>query len=143
MAKKERKKERKGRRRQGKASRIWQKTTPRTWLIISLGLIRGAPTIGFENNQNKDSERLHILIALTVWVIWKSRNKSLIDNQEVTPYETAETLKNIITNLVRKSWNATKFMESRAREICQRKLRTLWADKQFADLTTCPKVDFT
>ena len=126
-------------------SRIWRKTTPRTWPIISLGLIRGAPAIGFENDQNKDSERLRILIALSVWAIWKSRNKSSINDQEVTPYETAETLKNIITDLVRKSWNATKFMESGARKIRQRKLRTLWADKQFAnfDHIQGPKVDFT
>ena len=93
-------------------SRIWRKTTPRTWPIISLGLIRGAPAIGFENDQNKDSERLRILIALSVWAIWKSRNKSSINDQVVTPYETAETLKNVITDLVRKSWNATNLWKA-------------------------------
>ena len=127
------------------ARKIWRKITPRNWPNIALGLIRGIPAFRFENDLNKDSERLRILITLTVWAIWKSRNKSSINNQDVSLNETAETLRNIITDLVRKSWNATKFMESRERKIRQHKLKTLWADKQFADFdhTQGPTVDFT
>ena len=126
------------------ARNIWRKTTPRSWPNLSLGLIRGTPAIGFENDPNKDSERLRILISLPVWAIWKSRNKSSINNQDVSPNEMAETLRNIISDLVRKSWNANKFMENRARKIRQRKLRILWADIQFADFdhTQGPTVDF-
>ena len=121
------------------------KTTPRNWPNISIGLIRGAATIAFENDQNKDSERIRILISLTVWAIWKSRNKSLVNEQDVSPNETKESLKEIITDLVRKSWNATRFMESGARKNRQRKLRALWADKHFADFdhTEGPTVDFS
>ena len=98
------------------ARKIWRKTTTRNWPNTSLGLIRGIPAFGFENDPNKDSERLRILVTLTVWAIWKSRNKSSINDQDISPNETAETLRNSITDLVRKSWNATKFMESRARK---------------------------
>ena len=65
------------------AGKIWQKSTPRNWLNISIGLIRGMSAIGFENDQGKDAERLCILITLAVWAIWKSRNKSLINDQDV------------------------------------------------------------
>ena len=127
------------------ARNIWSKTTCRSWPNISLGLIRGTPAIRFENDSNKDSERIRILITLTVWTIWKSRNKSSINDQDVSPYETAENLRNIISDLVRKSWNATKFMEVKARKIQQQKLRTLWADKQFTNFNHIqgPTVDFT
>ena len=82
---------------------------------------------------------------MTVWAIWKSRNKNSISDQEVTPHETRETLKGTITDLIRKSWNTTRFMESGEKKTRQRILRTLWADKRFADfdLTEGPKVDFT
>src|SRR5882757_8688665 len=92
-----------------------------------------------------DSERLRILISLTTWAIWKSRNKSTMNNQEITTIEARETLKNLIADLVRKSWNATKFMEEGRRLERQRELRALWADKRLTDLglKTGPTVDFT
>ena len=67
------------------ARNIWQKSTERPWSDISIGLIRGAPAVTFENDHTKDSERLHILISMTVWAIWKSRNKNTINNQDVAP----------------------------------------------------------
>jgi len=53
---------------------IWRKTTPREWLALSLGLIRGSAVITFNDDCNSDSERLWILISMTLWAIWKSRN---------------------------------------------------------------------
>jgi hypothetical protein len=68
-----------------------------------------------------------------------------MNDQEVAAAETGEALKDLITDLVRKSWNATRFMEGGKRLIRQRELRTLWADKRFAefDLKIGPTVDFT
>jgi len=62
---------------------IWRKTTPRNWPAISLGLIRGSAVITFNNDCNSDSERLWILISMTIWAICKSRNKNTINNQDV------------------------------------------------------------
>ena len=127
------------------AKRAWNKSMDREWLIITMGLIKGAPTLAYEHDFNKDSERLRILISLTTWAIWKSRNKSTMNNQEITTIEARETLKNLIADLVRKSWNATKFMEEGRRLERQRELRALWADKRLTDLglKTGPTVDFT
>src|SRR5258708_6099165 len=53
-----------------------KKTMTRAWPNTLLGLIRGAAAISFENDHSKDSERLRILISMTIWAIWKSRNKN-------------------------------------------------------------------
>ena len=71
---------------------------------------RGAATLSFENDcsRSKDSERLRILVSITIWTIWKSRHKSSINSQDVASNETTEVL---LSDRVRKSWNATRFME--------------------------------
>ena len=126
------------------AESVWNKYTEREWPNVSLGLIRGAAAIPFED-YSKDSERLRILVSVTIWAIWKSRNKNSINDQEVAAVEARETLKALISDLVRKSWNATRFMEGGRRLVRHRELRTLWADKRFADfdLKTGSTVDFT
>ena len=92
------------------AQTIWRKTTDRQWPNISLGLIRGVAALSFENDLSKDSKRLCILISMTVWAIWKSRNKNSINNQDISQAETREALKEQISNMVRKGWNTTRFM---------------------------------
>ena len=87
----------------------------------------GSPHI--RRRPQQDSERLRILITITIRAIWKTRNKISINNQDVHPGETREMLKDLIRGLVR-SWNATRFMEGDWRLIRQRELRTLWADKR-------------
>jgi len=59
----------------------WQKTTNRPWPLISLGLIKGATALVFNDDYNRDSERLRILIFMTTWAIWKSRNKNAISTE--------------------------------------------------------------
>ena len=68
-----------------------------------------------------------------------------MNDQEVTTIEARETLKNLISDLVRRSWNATRYMEGGRRSIRQSELWSLWADKRLADLDlkTGPTVDFT
>ena len=124
---------------------IWRKTTDRNWSEITTGLIRGAPALYFEHDYTKDSERLRILITMTIWAIWKTRNKCAINNQDITPTETGEALKELLSDLVRKSWNATRFMEGGRRLDRQHDLCTLWADKQLVDfdLKTGPTVNFS
>jgi len=46
--------------------KIWQKCTPRPWPPLSIGLIRGSPALSFENDFNKDSERLQTLVSMTI-----------------------------------------------------------------------------
>ena len=89
----------------------------RPWPNISLGLIGGAAALSFERDYRKDSERLRILISMTIWAIWKPRNKYSINDQDVASIEIGETLKELIRELVRKSRNATRLMEGGRREI--------------------------
>jgi len=44
-------------------------TTSRTWPNISTGLIKGITALSFEDDLSKDSERLRILISMTIWAI--------------------------------------------------------------------------
>jgi len=123
----------------------WQKTTDRNWPNITAGLIRGVPALSFKHDFSKDAERLRILITVTIWAIWKSRNKSAITNQDVAPSETSEILKELISDIVRKNWNVMHFMEGIRRSDRQHELCALWANKRLVDfnLKTGPNVDFS
>ena len=127
--------------------KIQQKSTPRPCPILSIGLIRGSPALSFGNDFKKDSERLRILLSMTIWAIRKSRDNNTILNQDVTRSETRETLKELLQDLIRKSWNATRFMEGGRKTTRQRELRTRWADKSCAvfdsGLKTGLTVDFS
>ena len=81
---------------------------------------------------------------MTVWAIWKSRNKYSINDQYVAPIETGETLKVLIQEQVRKSWNATHLMKSDRRMNSQGALRTPCAKDRPAnsDLKPGPIVEF-
>ena len=124
---------------------IWGKTTSRTWPNMTTDLIRGITALSFIDDFTKDSERLRILVSMTIWAIWKSRNKNTIQNQVVTPNETRETLKELIRDIIRKSWNSTRLMEGRERLTRQRAIKALWAEGRFADFDpkTGPTVDLT
>lgn len=95
------------------AERIWHKTTDRDWPPITVGLIRGSAALTFEHDAGKDSERLRILISMTTWAIWKSKIKASINDLDASPHETSQLLKELITSLVRTSWNTTSFMEDK------------------------------
>jgi len=124
---------------------LWHKSSTRDWPDINLGLIRGTAALTFEHDMNKDSERLRILISLTVWAIWKSKIKISIQNQNVTPNETTQILKGLLTDLLTKSWNATRFMEEDRKLKKQKKLRKLWAEKKLSkfDPLAGPQINFT
>ena len=125
--------------------RIWRKSTDRDWPDISLGLIRGVGALTFEGDYNKDSERLRILISMTIWAIWKSKIKNSINSQDVAPNETSGVLKGLIADLIIKSWNATRFKEGGRRESQRRDIRKLWSDERLTnfDLKTGPTIDFS
>jgi len=82
---------------------------------------------------------------MTVWAIWKSKIKISIQNQDVTPNETTQILKGLLTDLVTKSWNATRFMEEGKRRRKQKKLRRLWAEEKLTkfDPLAGPQINFT
>ncbi len=125
--------------------KTWQKTSDIEWPPITLGLIRGSAALTFEKDFNKDSERLHILISMTTWAIWKSKIKNSINDQDVTTQETTQTLKGQISDLVRKSWNATRFMTEEMKANQQSDLRKLWAEGSLTNFgpRSGPIVDFT
>jgi hypothetical protein len=115
------------------------------WPDVTLGLIRGVAAISLEGDKNKDSERLRILISMTIWAIWKSKIKKSINNQDVAPNEMTQTLKETLSDVTRNSWNATRTMEGSSKVIRQRELRKLWADKRMTefDLVSGPHINFT
>ena len=90
---------------------VVSQASARAWPDISAGLIRGAVAVSFKHDHNRDPERLRILIFMTLWAIWKSRNKNSIRNQDAAANETREVLKHLLSDMVRKSWNATHFIE--------------------------------
>ena len=49
--------------------KFWRKTTDRDWPIITMGLIRGAAALSFEQDTSKDLVRLRTLISMTIWAI--------------------------------------------------------------------------
>jgi len=82
---------------------------------------------------------------MAIWAIGKSRNKTAITNQDVSPNETAETLKGRIQAQVRKSWNATRFLEGKRKLAQQRIIQALWVDGKLTDFRpkSGPVVDFS
>ena len=82
---------------------------------------------------------------MTIWAIWKSKIKNSINDQDVTIHETSQVLKELISDLIRNSWNATLFMAEEMKENRQRDLQKLWADGRLTDFghRMGPKVVFT
>jgi hypothetical protein len=82
---------------------------------------------------------------MTIWAIWKSRNKNAINNQDIAAEETKAELERLIKDLITKSWNASRFMEGGRRLKRQRALKTIWSEKRFVDFDpkTGPTVDFS
>jgi len=70
---------------------------------------------------------------MMIWTIWKSRNKSTILDQDVTPKETRATLIELIKDLIRKRWITTRFLEEGERITCQCEIWKIWVDKKFAN----------
>jgi len=96
-----------------------------------MGLIRGSPALSFENDYNKDAERLRTLISMTRWSIWKSRNKSTILDQDVTPNETRETLKELIKD---ERDGTLHVLEEGERMTRQREIRKIWDGQEICRL---------
>ena len=63
----------------------------------------------------------------------------------MTPNETTQLLKDLITDLIRRSWNETRFMDDDRKVIRQRKIRQLWAEDRLTkfDPKAGPTVNFT
>ena len=127
------------------AKYIWRKATDRQWPAITTGMVRGANALSFKDDLTKDSERLRILISVTIWSIWKSRNENSINNRDVTPNKTTGTLRELIRELIRKSWNSIRFMEGGIRLRRQRAIKVLWAEGRLTnfDPKTGSLVDLT
>lgn len=85
------------------ARNIWEKSTDGPWPTITTGLIRGTTALSFKDDLAKDSERLRILLSMTFWSIWKSRNENTINDRDVTPSETTGNLKEMIKDRIRKA----------------------------------------
>jgi hypothetical protein len=66
---------------------------------------------------------------MTIWAIWKSKLKISINDQGVAPNETTQILKESLSELARKSWDATRLMKGSKKENKQRALKKLWAEK--------------
>ena len=74
-------------------------------------------------------------LSLSTSVGLNRHNKSteVVRKTHQQPNETRETLKELIKDLIRKRWNATRLLEEGERITRQREIRKIWADKKFAD----------
>ena len=77
--------------------------------------------------------------------IWKSRNNNSINDQDVASCEAKETLKGLIQEMIRTSWNAMHLLEGSKRRITQHTLQLLWAQGNLAHFHPMkdPTTDFT
>jgi len=102
---------------------IWGKTTSRTLPDMTTDLIRGITALSFKDDLTRDL--LCILVSMTIWAIWKSRNENTLQDQVVTPNETRETLKEMIRDISRKSWSSMRLMEGRGKFTRQRAIEAM------------------
>ena len=66
---------------------------------------------------------------MTIWAIWKSRNKKVVMiRMYVAPNGASNTLRELIRDLRRVCWDATRFIEGGRRTSRRRTLKTLWVD---------------
>ena len=74
-----------------------------------------------------------------------SEAKAGVPDQVVTPNETREALKEMIRDIIRKSWNSTLLIKGRERLTRRRAIKALWAEVRFADFDpkTGPTIDLT
>jgi len=104
-----------------------RQTTTRNRPDITTGLTRAQPPYRSKTT------------TYVSWFLWQYgqygnlETKNSINNRDVAPNETREVLKGLLTDLVGKSWNATRFMEGGRRLNRQCKLCSVWADKRFAE----------
>jgi len=121
------------------AKHIWRKTTDTEWPEISIALIRGAGAITLTDNQGEprtstDSERLRIIIANTVWAIWKTRNARTIQGELVHHEKTSELLKELIKDYITRWWNSLKFEKGKRRDKSMHRITNLWGDNDLVQL---------
>jgi hypothetical protein len=122
------------------ARQIWQRCTSTTWPHIDIGIIWGIGAFRFSNGQgaikhSTDSERFGTMAALAVWAIWKARNERAICPERPTTAESASSiLKEVLKDIIKKSWISTNFEPENRRQKCATKLTTLWGYNSVAVL---------
>jgi ribonuclease HI len=115
-----------------RAKEIWHRTSLQNWPDITLGLIRGLGAISLPNNEGKplishDTAKLQIIIAATVWAIWKSRNMRTISEMHTPPEEASRILTEMLQDLIKKMVITTDYKHSKANKRQSRK-NALWTD---------------
>jgi ribonuclease HI/exonuclease III len=122
-----------------RAKEIWNKCTKKKWPQTSLGLLRGIGAITLSDANGRplrtvDSERLRIIISLTMWTIWKTRNSITIKGENTEKLNNQKLLTDIMKDIISKTWNALKY-ETEARRASQEKmLKALWGNGKIATL---------
>jgi ribonuclease HI len=121
------------------AKRIWKMCSKERWPHVSMGLLRGIGAIALSDRNGKplrtsDSERLRTIISLTIWTIWKTRNTITIRGESIQKQTTQKLLKEIIKDIIIKSWNALKYDSEKRKTAQAKRLRSLWANGKIAKL---------
>jgi hypothetical protein len=73
-----------------------------------------------------NSKRLRILISLNIWTIWKTRNQISINGTNLSNTAAANSLTEIIKDIITKQWNSLVFYKETGRERRAQSIRKLW-----------------
>lgn len=131
------------------ASTLWKRTSKHPWPRLTIGLLKGISALALPDSQGNptkdlDSERLRLIISMTIWAIWKTRNKHKIQNLPVTPIESAKLLKTMLKDLITQSHNSMRFEPEHRRSKRTNRLKKLWKDGTIVHLdgSNAPIFDF-
>ena len=126
------------------ARRIWRKCTSKRWPNTNIGIIygTGALTIPREEStlQNADVERLRIVTALSIWAIWKSRNKRAMESGHAD--QARMLLSDLLKDTITKEWNTISFEPKRRRPRREARMQALWGGAVTLTRGKPPTFDF-
>jgi hypothetical protein len=100
------------------------------WEKPSIGLIRGIEAIRIRSAKGKIERGLtrlyKILITKAVWIIWKGRNKRVINEKEITEKELVQTIKKKLIERIEIDWPRIKWEKLGKKTETRKNLEETW-----------------
>lgn len=97
---------------------LWNKTSKKPMPYPSIGLIRGSTAItlidGTNTPAHTDSTRMRLLVTITCWAIWKTRNNLAISNTPIERTDSAKLTREILQELLTRSYNSLRMRKMKS-----------------------------